>query len=102
METVTLTVASRTAVRERIRNAFAGKTQGAQIAFETPELLFEAMTMKRWEIVRALAGTSRPSPTLKRAPACDTAGVGRASRRSMACSARRAPEHHAHRGAVGR
>jgi hypothetical protein len=35
----------------------AGKKQGAQIAFETPELLFEVMTTKRWEIVRALTGT---------------------------------------------
>jgi predicted transcriptional regulator len=56
METVTLTVASRTAVRQCMRNAFAGKKQGAQIAFETPELLFEVMTTKRWEIIRVLTG----------------------------------------------
>ena len=56
METVTLTVASRTAVRQRMRNAFAGKKQGAQITFETPELLFEVMTTKRWEIIRVLTG----------------------------------------------
>jgi predicted transcriptional regulator len=54
METVTLTVASRAAVRKRVQNAFAGKKEGAQIAFETPELLFEVMIMKRWEIVRVL------------------------------------------------
>jgi hypothetical protein len=56
MQTVTLIVACRAAVRKRVQNAFAGKKEGAQIAFETPELPFEAMTMKRWEIVRVLTG----------------------------------------------
>jgi predicted transcriptional regulator len=56
IETVTLTIASRAAVRKRVRNAFAGKNKVAQIAFETPELLFKVMTTKRWEVVRALTG----------------------------------------------
>jgi predicted transcriptional regulator len=56
METVTLTVASRDAVRQRLRNAFQGKKQGAQISFATPELMFEVMTTKRWEIIKALTG----------------------------------------------
>jgi predicted transcriptional regulator len=56
METVTFTVADRATARQRLRNAFQGKKQGAQITFESLELMFEIMTANRWQIVRALIG----------------------------------------------
>lgn len=57
MKTVTLQVAKLEEVKRRARNAFEGKRQGARISFATPELLFRLLTAKRWELIRALAGT---------------------------------------------
>jgi len=56
MKTVTLQVATLDAVKQRVRNAFKGKRQGAYISFATPELLFRLLTAKRWELIRALTG----------------------------------------------
>ena len=56
MKTVTLDVADRKAVSRRALEAFRGRKQGARISFASPELLFRVLTMKRWELVRALAG----------------------------------------------
>jgi len=36
--------------------ALKGRAQGAYISFATPELLFQLLTAKRWEILRAMAG----------------------------------------------
>ena len=35
--------------------AFTGK-KGARISFATPELLFQVMTAKRWELLRTMTG----------------------------------------------
>jgi predicted transcriptional regulator len=57
MKTVTLGVAGRDEVRRRAREAFKGKKQGARISFATPELLFRLLSAKRWQLVRAMAGS---------------------------------------------
>ena|SRR5437588_8479396 len=56
MKTVTLDVADRKAVSRRALEAFKGRKQGARISFTSPELLFRVLTMKRWDLVRALTG----------------------------------------------
>lgn len=56
MKTVTLQLASLDDVKRRAREAFKGRKQGARISFASPELLFRVMTIKRWELVRAMAG----------------------------------------------
>jgi len=56
MKTVTLEVATLKEVKRRAQAAFAGKKQGARISFATPELLFQVMTAKRWELLRAMTG----------------------------------------------
>jgi predicted transcriptional regulator len=56
MKVVTLQLASLDDVRRRAQDAFKGNKQGTRISFATPELLFRIMTMKRWELVRAMAG----------------------------------------------
>ena len=56
MNTVTLQVSTLDEVKRRAREAFRGKKQGAYISFATPELLFQLLTAKRWEIIRALTG----------------------------------------------
>ena len=33
-----------------------GRKRGARISFATPELLFQLMTAKRWELIRAMTG----------------------------------------------
>jgi predicted transcriptional regulator len=33
-----------------------GKSSGARISFETPELLWQVLTAKRWEIIKIMAG----------------------------------------------
>jgi predicted transcriptional regulator len=57
MRTVTLAVTGRDEVKGRARKAFKGRRQGARISFATPELLFRLMTAKRWQLVRAMAGS---------------------------------------------
>ena len=54
--TVTLSIASRDAVNERVRAAFRGENQGAHISFASVELLWQTLTRKRWEILRAMTG----------------------------------------------
>ena len=56
MKTVILEVASRETVTKRALNAFAGKKQTARISFATPELLWQVLTLKRWELLKALCG----------------------------------------------
>jgi len=53
---VTLSVASRADVIDRMKGAFAGRKQGNHISFATPELLWGTLTAKRWEILRAMTG----------------------------------------------
>jgi predicted transcriptional regulator len=56
MKTVTLEVATLKDVKHRARDAFKGRKQGARISFATPELLFQLMTAKRWELIRTMTG----------------------------------------------
>jgi predicted transcriptional regulator len=56
MKTVTLEVATLKDVKRRAQNAFKGRKQGARISFATPELLFQLMTAKRWELIRMMTG----------------------------------------------
>lgn len=56
MKTVTLSVASRQAVKQRALNAFGGKRGGAHISFASAELLWKVLTAKRWELLKSMAG----------------------------------------------
>jgi predicted transcriptional regulator len=56
MKTVTLEVASKRDVTRRALEAFGGKRQRARISFATPELLWKVLTVKRWELLKAMAG----------------------------------------------
>ena len=56
MKTVTLEVATLKDVKRRVQEAFKGRKQGARISFATPELLFQLMTAKRWELIRTMTG----------------------------------------------
>ncbi|HWG69761.1 MAG TPA: hypothetical protein VN692_10135 [Steroidobacteraceae bacterium] len=56
MTTVTLSVASRGDVTRRARAAFKGQRQGAHISFASVELLWQTLTRKRWELLRAMTG----------------------------------------------
>src|SRR5438309_1202220 len=56
MKTVTLQVSKLEESKRRAQDAFKGKKQGSRISFATPELLFRLLTIKRWELIRALTG----------------------------------------------
>lgn len=56
MRTVTLGLSDRKEVSRRAIEALKGREKGTHISFATPELLFQLLTTKRWEIVRAMAG----------------------------------------------
>jgi len=56
IKTLTLEVAALKNVKRRARDAFKGRKQGARISFATPELLFQLMTAKRWELIRMMTG----------------------------------------------
>jgi predicted transcriptional regulator len=76
MKTVTLEVATLKDVKRRARDAFKGRKQGARISFATPELLFNLMTAKRWELIRMMTGAG--PLTIREAARrvdCDVKGV---------------------------
>jgi predicted transcriptional regulator len=56
MTTVTLSVASREDVTRRALATFEGTAQGAHISFASVELLWQTLTTKRWEILKAMTG----------------------------------------------
>lgn len=56
MTMVTIGVSSVENTKARIRNAFTGKAQGAFISFSSPELLWKAITPKRWAVLQAMTG----------------------------------------------
>jgi predicted transcriptional regulator len=56
MNTVTLTVASREDVTRRGLAAMDGRELGSHISFASPELLWQTLTRKRWELLRAMTG----------------------------------------------
>jgi predicted transcriptional regulator len=56
MKTVTLSVATRDDVSRRSRAAFMGKRQGNHISFASVELLWQTLTKKRWELLKAMTG----------------------------------------------
>src|ERR1700722_8066047 len=56
MTKVTLSVASRENVTRRALAAFEGKKQGAFISFASVELLWQTLTKKRWELLKAMTG----------------------------------------------
>jgi predicted transcriptional regulator len=56
MRTVTLSIASREDVTRRALAAFDGQRQGARISFASVELLWQTLTRKRWELLKAMTG----------------------------------------------
>lgn len=56
MNTVTLSVASRNDINGRVRSAFQGNDQGAHISFASVDVLWQTLTKKRWDILRAMTG----------------------------------------------
>ena len=56
MTTVTLSVASRADITKRALSAFNGQQQGAHISFSSAELLWQTLTRKRWELLKAMTG----------------------------------------------
>jgi len=57
MNEVTIGVASRAQVSARFIEALeTGKAQGEHIDFESEEQLWKTLTLKRWEILKALTG----------------------------------------------
>ena len=49
-------MASQNEVKRHAHDAFKGGKQGSHIGSASPELLFRLMTVKRWELVRAMTG----------------------------------------------
>lgn len=56
MTTVTLSVASRDDVTRRALGAFEGSHQGAHISFGSVDLLWQTLTRKRWDLLKAMTG----------------------------------------------
>lgn len=54
--TVTIGVSTLEAVKVRLAAAFRGEPQSAHISFASPELLWQVLTQKRWEIIRTMTG----------------------------------------------
>lgn len=56
MGTVTITVDSTAAFKERIKAAFAGKRQAERISFESFDLLWKVLAPNRMALVQAMTG----------------------------------------------
>jgi len=56
MTAVTLSVASRADIGDRLRAALDGRPQGAHISFASADLLWATLTRKRWDLLRAMTG----------------------------------------------
>jgi predicted transcriptional regulator len=56
MNSVTLEVASREKINNRLLRAFDGEAQGQFISFESPELLFKVISGKRWDLLKIMTG----------------------------------------------
>ena len=65
MTTVTLSVASREDMTTRALAAFEGENQGAHISFASAELLWQTLTRKRWQLLRAMTG--QPAMSIREA-----------------------------------
>ena len=59
MNTVTLCIAAREDVTRRALSAFRGEAQGAFISFASPDLLWQTLTRRRWDILKAMTGQGR-------------------------------------------
>ena len=56
MRIVTLSIASREDVARRTLAVFDGQPQGAHMSFVLVELLWQTLTRKRWELLKAITG----------------------------------------------
>ena len=57
MNTVTIGITSRQTASDRFLSAWeTGQPQGAFIGFESEEQLWKILTVKRWQILKAMAG----------------------------------------------
>ena len=57
MSTVTIGITSREQASLRVIEAFKGNNMGNRISFESYESLFKTLTLKRWDILKALTGS---------------------------------------------
>jgi len=56
MSILTVTIAARENVSRRALAAWAGKPQGAHVSFASAELLWKVLGVKRWDVLKAMAG----------------------------------------------
>ena len=56
MNTVTLEICSMDEVKDRCVRAFSGEEHGAFISFLSSEALWKTLTVKRWQLLKALTG----------------------------------------------
>jgi predicted transcriptional regulator len=56
MSTVTIGVASLSDTQRRASAAFRGRKQGARISFASEDLLWKTLTLKRWALLKLMAG----------------------------------------------
>lgn len=56
MNIVTLSVTSHGDVTHRALAAFEGKAQGAHQSFATPDLLWQTLTRKHWDLLQGMTG----------------------------------------------
>jgi predicted transcriptional regulator len=56
VNTVTIGVSSMKDLKQRTTAAFRGKKQGARISFASEDLLWRALTPKRWALLKVMAG----------------------------------------------
>jgi predicted transcriptional regulator len=56
VNTVTIGVSSMKDLKQRTTAAFRGKKQGARISFASEDLLWRALTPKRWGLLKVMAG----------------------------------------------
>jgi predicted transcriptional regulator len=56
MNSITISVTSAEEAKSRMLDALAGEAQSAHISFASVELLWQVITPKRWELLKAMTG----------------------------------------------
>lgn len=85
LEVVTLSIASREEIADRMRRALGGERQGLHITFPNLELLWKVISPKRLEILHTMAGQGPlPIREVARRAGRDVKGVHGDVRRLLA------------------
>lgn len=77
MTTLIIEVSDNNAIKQRVKNAMKGHSQGEYVSFSTIELMHKVMTPRRWDIIHKLQTKSLGLRELSREMGLDAGNLQR-------------------------